>query len=63
MQGKNQIIIRKKPTPSAKYVIKVDGRIEWEGPDLKRKFPALLNDCRGKNISIAWKSDREFLIV
>lgn len=63
MQVKKGITIRKKTFTTGKYIIKIDGKIEWEGRNPQTKLPSMLNDFRGKDISISWKSDREFLIV
>lgn len=58
-----KITIKKSPRPGGRYVIKIEGRVTWEGKDPQKKLPRLLNAYPGKNISISWKSDEEFLIV
>lgn len=63
MQGKNQMIVRKKPLVEGKYVIKIEGQIKWEGKNPQAKMPTLMNKNPGKAISISWKPDKEFLIV
>lgn len=63
MQAKNQITIRKKPVYGGKYIIKIEGRVAWEGKNPRTKLPLLLNRNPGRNVSISWKPDREFLIV
>jgi len=63
MQIKKALTIRKKPRPGGKYIIKIDGKITWEGSDPQSKLPRILSDYRDKNVSISWKPDREFLIV
>jgi len=63
MQTKKGLTIRKKPRPGGKYIIKIEGKITWEGCDPRSKLPSLLSDYRNKEISISWKPDREFLIV
>ncbi len=58
-----KITIRKSPRPGGKYVIKIEGKVTWTGKDPQKKLPRLLNAHPGKNVSIAWKSDEESLIV
>lgn len=58
-----KITIRKNPYPAAKYVIKIEGRITWEGKSPQKKMPALLDENKGKNVSISWRPDQESLIV
>ena len=58
-----KITIKKSACPGGKYVIKIKGRVTWEGKNPQKKLPRLLNTHPGKNVSIAWKSDEESLIV
>ncbi len=58
-----KIAIRKSPLPGGKYVIKIEGKITWEGKNPQKKLPRVLNAHAGKNVSIAWKPDEESLIV
>ncbi|MEE8418186.1 MAG: hypothetical protein V3S06_05920 [candidate division Zixibacteria bacterium] len=58
-----KITIRKSPCPGGKYVIKIEGRVTWEGKNPQEKLPRVLNAHPGKNVSIAWKPDEGFLIV
>jgi len=58
-----KITIRKSAPPCGKYVIRIEGRVTWEGKNPQKKLPRLLNAHPGKNVSISWKSDEESLIV
>jgi hypothetical protein len=58
-----KITIRKSPYPAGKYVIKIEGRITWEGKSPQRKLPVLLDQNKGKKVSISWRPDQESLIV
>lgn len=58
-----KITIKKSPYPAGKYVIKIEGRITWEGKTPQKKLPVLLDENKGKNVSISWRPDQESLIV
>lgn len=58
-----KITIRKSPCPDGKYVIKIEGKVTWEGKNPQKKLPRILNTHPGKNVSISWKSGEESLIV
>ncbi len=58
-----KITIKKSPGAGGKYVIKIEGKVTWEGKDPQKKLPRLLNTHPAKKVSIAWKSGEEFLIV
>jgi len=58
-----RITIKKCPRPCGKYVIKIEGRVVWEGNNPHEKLPAMIIKNPGKSLSISWKRQREFLIV
>lgn len=58
-----KIMIKKSPCAGGKYVIKIEGKVTWEGKDPQEKLPRLLNTHPAKKVSIAWKPGEEFLIV
>jgi hypothetical protein len=63
MQSKKRLTLRKKPRPDGIYVIKIEGKVAWEGKNPERKFSSLLSENRDRNISIAWKAGQESIIV
>jgi hypothetical protein len=58
-----KITIRKCPEAWGKYIIKIEGKIVWEGANPHEMFPSMIVENPGKNLSICWKRQREFLIV
>ena len=57
-----KISIKKSSEVSPTYVMKLDNEVIWEGKDLKRQMEKIKKDNPLKRVSIAWKSDQEFLI-
>ena len=45
------------------YILKLNDHVIWEGKDLKRQLVRIKKEHIGGKLSIAWKTDREFLIV
>ncbi len=62
-KDEGKITIRKIPACCGKYAIKIEGKIVWEGIELQEKFPLIVSENPGKNLSICWKHEREFLVV
>jgi hypothetical protein len=46
-----------------KYVIKVDGKIIWEGLDLQSHIKDILRKYSKKKISVAWIPTKEDILI
>ena len=44
------------------YVIKVDGRVVWEGRNPKEKYFEIREQNPGKEIAIAWRTTEKILV-
>jgi len=55
--------IKRSPEAPLVYVIKVDEKVIWEGRDLTKQIKKVKSENPQGTIAIAWKSNKEFLIV
>ncbi|MCK4733332.1 MAG: hypothetical protein KAT65_12835 [Methanophagales archaeon] len=44
------------------YVIKVGGKVVWEGRNPKQKFDEIKQQNPGKRVSIAWRTREKVLV-
>ena len=49
--------------PNHKYVIKVDGKIKWEGLDIANKFKELQKKYPNKKVSMSWVPTKEEILI
>ena len=49
--------------PNHKYIIKINGKVAWEGLDIATKFRELQKKYPNKKISISWIPTKEDLLI
>jgi len=49
--------------PNHKYVIKINGKVAWEGLDITTKFRELQKKYPNKKISMSWIPTKEDLLI
>jgi len=49
--------------PNHKYIIKIDGKVGWEGLDIVQKFREFQQKYPNKKISMAWVPTKEEILI
>ena len=44
------------------YVIKVDGKVVWEGRNPKEEYFGIMKQNPGKEVAIAWRTKEKILV-
>jgi len=49
--------------PNHKYIIKINGKVAWEGLDISTKFREFQKKYPNKKISMSWVPTKEDLLI
>lgn len=63
MTSKKKLIIKNKNKQAIIYAVKAGDETIWEGPDIHKKFKELQNAHNNEELSISWKTFKEYLSV